>query len=415
VNEEQILLRMAVALAAGLVIGFERGWSERETPEGGRVAGLRTFGLIGLAGGLVALLAILVDVLVATAVSLALAGVLIVAWRAAAGRDLGATTEVGAVVGFALGALAGLGHFAPAMGGAVAVALLLGLKPQLHGWLRGIDRQELFAGLQLVLISVVILPLLPDRGYGPYGALNPARLWWMVVLVAGVSFAGYVANRLLGVRSGLLLSGAVGGLASSTAATMALARRAADAQEAAHAGALAGAIAIAWTMMFLRILVLVAVIAPGLARDLAAPGLAAMAGGVLAALWFWRSDRHRTGAVAAGSPLNLRAALGFAAAMAAVAVAAEAGRAHFGEAGLVAVATLSGLLDTDAISLSVAYQARDGLAPDVAAFAIAVACAVNTVVKAAIVAVVAPRALAVRMAAVLATILAAGAAGWSAA
>jgi uncharacterized membrane protein (DUF4010 family) len=409
---------MAVALAAGLVIGFERGWSERETPEGGRVAGLRTFGLIGLAGGLVAVIAALVDVFVAAAVTLALAGVLIVAWRAAAGRDLGATTEVGAVVAFALGLLAGLGHFVPAMGGAVAVAVLLGLKPQLHGWLRGIDRHELFAGLQLVLIAAVILPLLPDRGYGPYGALNPARLWWMVVLVAGVSFAGYIASRLLGARAGLLLSGALGGLASSTATTMALARRAAGSRTdglQGPVGAVAGAIALAWSVMFLRILVLVAAIAPAVARGLAVPVLAAVAGGILAALWFWRRDRHEAGIVAAGSPLNLRSALAFAAAMAVIAVAAQAGRAMFGDAGLFAVAALSGLLDTDAISLAVAYQTRDGLPAGVAVLAVATACAVNTVVKAGIAAAAGTGALAARVSAVLAAMLSAGLAGWFAA
>ena len=222
----EVLLRFGVALALGLLMGLERGWERRERPEGSRVAGFRTFGLISLLGGVTAYLGAESRVLLLTAVGLALAAVLVAGyWRESEREaDVSATTTVAALVAYGLGALAGLGQLTAASATAVVVTLVLGFKLELHQLLRRIDRAELLATLRLLLISIVLLPVLPDRELGPWAAINPYRIWWMVVLVAGISYVGYFANRILGEERGVMLTGFFGGLASSTAVTLAFAR-----------------------------------------------------------------------------------------------------------------------------------------------------------------------------------------------
>ena len=182
---DETLLRLAVALFAGLLIGTERGWQRRSEAEGRRPAGIRTFGLIGLAGGLWALLGRELGSIVLGMAAGVLGGVLaLVYWLQVRDRDdYGLTTEIAAFVTFALGAAAMQGHLAVAAAGAVVTALLLGLKPPLHGWLERLSALELRGALKLLLISVVVLPVLPDRGYGPWDALNPYTIWLMVVQI----------------------------------------------------------------------------------------------------------------------------------------------------------------------------------------------------------------------------------------
>ncbi len=383
-SETELLYRMAVALVVGLIVGVERGWHEREIPEGRRVAGVRTFTLIGFAGGLAGILGVELGAVVVAALIVAIAAIVLAARLVIASeKDIGATTEVAVVVTFALGAVAALGHFVPAVAGAVASAFLLGTKPILHGWLRGIDQRELFAALQLLLISTVVLPLLPNESFGPFGALNPYRMWWMVVLVAGVSFAGYVAVKLLGSRGGILLTGICGGLVSSTATTLALARRAQDVDVAGHR-MLAAGIGAACTTMLARIVVLAAAIYPPLLAPLIVPFGVALLAGTAATAWLWRgagSTKGNAPDLVPANPLELRAAITFGGILALVLVLAEAGRAYFGPTGLYILAAVSGLVDTDAITLSVAEQTQKQLPYDAAVAAIAIASVANTIVK----------------------------------
>ena len=206
---------LGAALGVGLMVGLERGWRDRDLPEGGRVAGLRTFALIGLLGGLLALLGPAPQLLLASGL-LAVVLLFAVSFRRAfdAAGSLSITTAVAAMATFGLGALAAHGHAVLAVGTAVVVALLLDLKPVLHRWVRLIQPPELNAVLQLGVLSAVVLPLLPNAGYGPYAALNPYQLWLAVVLVAALSLLGHIAMRLRGARQGLLWMGFFGGLAS---------------------------------------------------------------------------------------------------------------------------------------------------------------------------------------------------------
>ncbi|WP_372894075.1 MgtC/SapB family protein, partial [Rhodosalinus sp.] len=284
-DEADLFIRLGLALAIGLLLGLERGWHGREEPEGDRIAGIRTFALTGLLGGVSGWLADLTTPLLPALALLALAGLLAVSYwaRLKEDDDLGLTTEVALLLTFGLGAAAALGAMAPAAAVAVVAALLLSMKRRLHGWVRRIERLELEALFKLALLSVVVLPVLPDRGYGPGEVLNPFEVWWAVVIVAGLSFVGYVAIRLAGARFGMLATGLFGGLASSTSTSLALARLV-KAQETLAAPAAAGTV-VAGSVTFLRILVLVAVFEPALVAPLAVPmGIMAAVGLIGAAL-----------------------------------------------------------------------------------------------------------------------------------
>lgn len=396
-DQIEIFQRLGVALAVGLLIGMERGWHERDVPDGGRMAGLRTFGLIGLAGGLWALLATTLGAVLLGFGFLAVAGVMAVAyWQIAkAERTFGLTTVIAGLVTFALGALAVASFLDVAAAVAAVTALLLGLKPTLHRWLAAIDEGELFAALQLALISLVVLPILPNVGFGPYAALNPYKLWWMVVLIAGISFAGYVAVRVIGVGKGILLTGLFGGLVSSTAVTLSFSRRAKD--DAALAPTLAAGVVIASTIMFPRIGFLVWAIQPSLLPSVVVP-LAAMAlGGVLSGLWLMRKPVATGGAAPEqrlSNPFELKTAITFGALLAGILVLARALHDTFGEAGLYALGVVSGLADVDALTVSASQMAGQGVPAEAAAAAILLAAASNTVVKASLVTGIAGKAMA---------------------
>jgi uncharacterized membrane protein (DUF4010 family) len=196
---------LGVALAIGLLIGIERGWAEREAEEGGRVAGVRTFALIGLLGGAVVLLAKHLGEPLTAFALLALGGFLAVGYMVHARLKpnvIGITAQVAALLTFVLGALAASGEISAAAAAAVVAAVLLSSKPALHRWLGTFRHKELSAGIQLLLLSVVILPLLPNQGYGPWEAVNPYRIWWFVVLIAAISFVGYFVVKEAGTRRG---------------------------------------------------------------------------------------------------------------------------------------------------------------------------------------------------------------------
>ncbi len=402
------LVRLAVALAAGLLIGVERGWRAREAREGTRVAGVRTFGLVGLLGGLWGELAERFDPVFLAAGFLGFAAVVVAGHLAAVrlDRDVGITTVVAALVTFALGALAARGELVVTAAGAVVTALLLSLKPTLHAWLRRLSPADLRGALQLALISVVVLPVLPDRGYGPWQALNPYVLWWMVVLIAAISFAGYAAMRIVGPGRGVLLTGLLGGLVSSTAVTLGFGRLGRD------LGAprlFAAGIVVASATMFPRMLVEVAAVNRALLAQAALP-LGAMAAFGFAAAWMLARDTTgRAPEVPLGNPLRLGQAVQFGLLLAAVTLAAHALDAWLGEEGLYALAAVAGLTDVDAITLSLSRMAHGGLEAAVAVRGMVLAAFVNTAVKAGLAVAVGGRRLGLRVAAALAPAAAAGA------
>ncbi|SFM56609.1 Uncharacterized membrane protein, DUF4010 family [Ectothiorhodospira mobilis] len=378
------LYTLALALALGLLIGLERGWKERLLEEGQRVAGIRTFALIGLLGGVAGLLTLDHGPLLLVLPLATLAAVLIAAHILSQrqDQDMGITGVVASLLTFCFGAMATLGMPRLAAACAVVTAILLGIKPVLHAWVRRLEERELYATFKMLLISVVILPLLPNQGYGPWEALNPHRIWWMVVLIAGISFVGYFAMRIVGERRGILATGLLGGLASSTAVTVNFARIAR--RNPAGSGVLAAGILVAGATMFPRMLAVTWVLNADLGRQLLAPVLVMMGLIYLGAALLWR-DRgsvSSTGRAALHNPFELRPALIFAGLLVAIVLLSRGLSESFGDAGLYLLSLASGLADVDAITLSVADMTRDGLGLPTANLAILIAAFSNSLVKA---------------------------------
>jgi uncharacterized membrane protein (DUF4010 family) len=374
---------LAAALGVGAVVGLERGWRDRQRGEGGRVAGLRTFALLGLLGGVLGVLSIPLGVWPVTCGLIGLSLLTSMSYREGvrAYGSLSATNSVAALLTYALGALAGIGQADLAIGAAVVVAVLLNLKPTLHHWLQLVEHRELSAALQLLVLSAVILPLLTNTAYGPYGALNPYLLWWAVVLVAALSLGGHIAMRLTGPARGIFWTGVLGGLASSTAVTLALARRAKE-QPMLSSAAAAGILA-ACGMMFFRVSVIVFSIQPELGVRLGIPMIAS--GVTLLGLSTWRWRRYEAKENEIQKPENiaifdLGTALAFGAFLGVMAILIQAATQWLGSAGLYMTATLSGLVDVDAITV-MRMQAVGSLASQAAQTAVGLAIAANMVAK----------------------------------
>ncbi len=380
------LVGLAVALFAGVVIGVERGWRRREDPEGSRVAGVRTIVLIGLAGGVTGLIGGQAGALIMAAGAIGVVAVLLLrAWQSwQRSPDIGSTTLVACLLTYLLGALATTGQPVAAGAAAVLAAWVLSLKAPLHTWLVRLEREELFGGLQLLLIAVVILPMLPDRGFGPYDAINPFRLWSFVTIIAAVSVAAYVAIKLLGPGRGILFAAVAGGMVSSTATSISLARQARD--QPGLATTLGAGIVMATTVTYVRVGVIAALVDQSLARAMV-PTLGAMiVTGVALVLVLLRLGRTDTpSATVPAGVFHLGTAINMGIALALILILARSLHDRLGAAGLYVVSVAAGLADVDAVTLSSAELAAGGMAARVAIGAILLAIASNAVVKAGIV------------------------------
>jgi uncharacterized membrane protein (DUF4010 family) len=388
------LLDLGLALAVGLLIGTERGWQVRTAAEGSRIAGIRTFGLIGLLGGLWGLLgAQLGDVLLGFAFA-ALTAILIFAHMAEQreDRDYGITTLIAALVTFALGALAVRDFPLVAAAGAVATATLLNLKPVLHRWLLQLEGQELQGGLKLLLISVVLLPVLPNQGYGPGEALNPYEIWWLVVLIAALSYAGYFAMKLAGTHHGVMLTGLLGGLVSSTAVTLNFSRLA---QHVDLPKVLAAGILLASATMFSRVALEIGIVNRALLPVLIAPLLIMTIAAITGVAWLWRKREHNAVGeeMQRPKPLELLPALQFGVLLTVIMLLTQLAHNNLGEYGIYVLAAISGLADVDAITLSMARLAHGELDHAVAGRAVIIALLANTLSKSTLILLIAGRRL----------------------
>ncbi len=359
-----VFARLGLALALGLLVGLQRQRSESE------LAGIRTFPLATAFGTVCGLLALEHGGWVLLAGLLSMAAALVVGNVAkirASAPDPGLTTEVTLLLMFTLGAYLVTGHLSVAVALGGAIAILLQFKEPMHRWAHQLGDADFRAILQFVLISLIILPVLPDRAYGPYQVLNPRNIWWMVVLIVGMNLAGYIAHKLLGARTGAALSGLLGGLISSTATTVSTSRRSHGKRASVAVDTVV--ILIASTVVFARVLVEIAVVAPDALR-LTAPPLATLFAVLLLlslASWLWAhpgSDNTRTETPSdSGNPSELRTAIVFGGLYALVLFAVAAAKHLLGDHGLYLVAVLSGLTDMDAITLSTSRLMQDGRLP----------------------------------------------------
>lgn len=339
----------AISLAIGLLIGLER---ERKPDV---KAGLRTFALVAMLGCLAALLAQKADSGWVLAVGLLMVGGMMIAAHAAdpqEDNDPGTTSSVALMLCYGLGALVWYGHATLAVMLAIATTILLYFKAQLEGFTRSLTHKDLISILQFGVLSFVVLPILPDENFGPFGTFNPHQIWWMVVLIAGVSLAGYAALRAVGARHGAPLLGFFGGMASSTATTMVFARHAAADEELVRTATIV--ILLANLTVLLRMVIVAAFVAPQLVRPLALVLGGGVVLGLLAAAWGWRhlSRREELPMPDVSNPTELRTALTFGVIYAAVLFLAAWLQEMAGDKGLYLVALASGLTDVDAIALS---------------------------------------------------------------
>ncbi|MGZ8193382.1 MAG: MgtC/SapB family protein, partial [Methylobacter sp.] len=285
---------------------------------------------------------------------------------------------------------------------------LLGFKPLLHAWLKKLEQHELDATLKLLLISVVMLPILPDQGYGPWAAFNPYYIWWMVVLIAGISYLGYFAIKIVGNQHGPVLTGALGGLVSSTAVTIDLSKL--STQYPNMENALAAGILTACATMFARTLLLTSVMNTTLFRMLLPALLVMSIFTYLVAFLLWQNARgFRTSEeITLKNPFQLGMALKFGAFLVVIMLLSKLLKVYFGDIGTYFLAATSGLADVDPITLSMAQMNKEGLAASVAARAILIAVAVNSGIKGIFSWVIGGRALALRVGSTLVAAVIAG-------
>ena len=384
----ELISRLALALGIGLVIGLERGWRARDEQAGSRTAGIRTFTISGMLGGVVGALGQELGGVgggIVIGFGLAAYGAVMAMFcleENRADKRYSATTLVAAILTFALGAYALVGNIHAAAALAVAAAAILALREPIHGWVKRITWPELRSGLVLLAMSFVVLPILPDDPIGPYGGVNPREVWLIAIVLAAVSFAGYAGAKYFGESRGVLLAGLAGGLASSTAVTLANARRAAEGEGTPRL--LAAGVALASAVMFVRMCVIVFAINAELLRLIAPPLLAAaaVAGGFAVVAAYWHSGEQEEMSVALRNPFAFWPVVGFALFLGCVMMISRAIGEWAGAAGAIVGAAAVGLADVDAVTVSMARLSPATLSHRDAVLAILAAATANTVTKA---------------------------------
>jgi uncharacterized membrane protein (DUF4010 family) len=387
VMDLDIFERLALAIAIGAVVGVERHWRERDEAAGARTAGLRTFTLIGMTGGVTGLIAgstplsnLSAAILIAVVFAVLSSVIATFHYREqVAEGDFSVTSVIAAMLTFLLGVVALVGDKSVASAGGVVLVTVLASREFLHGFMRRLSWSELKSAIILLAMTFVILPLVPSEPIGPFGGISPANTWILVILLAGISFAGYVAVKILGNRRGELVAGVVGGLVSSTGTTLANARRAAAGTDGltVAAGALGAS-----SVSCIRTGVLVALLGTTLQWALL-PALLTMAAVMIAyALLLARKGSNQHPEQAPKNPFEFDSVLVMVLILVGVGFLARAASAWFGEQGLLVVSLLSGFADVDATTVTVTGMLHM-LDADVASTAIAIAVASNTLAKSA--------------------------------
>lgn len=403
VSGEHLIWNLFIALLLGAIVGTQRGWVMRNSVEGSRVAGIRTFSLVGLLGGLVGILAKIYTPLLLGFALIALVILACIAFviQQKKSEDISITGVVSLVITFVLGSLSVSGEAVLAAAAAVITAVVLDNKKELHQALQRLQEYELDAALRLLLISIVLLPLLPNQAYGPWKALNPYEIWWMVVLIASISFVGYFAIKIGGAKRGILFTSVFAGLSSSTALTLQFSQL--SREQANISPLLVSGILLSCGTMFPRLLIVLSVLNPQLVTLLWPIVLVMMVALYLPAWWIWRrsaiekieQSNKQT------NPLALQSALFFGVVLAVIMLLSHALSDLFGNAGVLILSALSGITDVDAISLALGRQSTQTLSVTTAAIGILIAASVNTIVKMGMVVAIGDKALWTKVAPVM--------------
>ncbi|HYD71659.1 MAG TPA: DUF4010 domain-containing protein [Candidatus Binatia bacterium] len=380
--------RLGMALGIGFLVGVEREWKHRDAAEGARAAGVRTHAIIGLMGGISAAMLPAIGQIgfAALAVAFAAALILFKLRETEIDNDISVTGTIASLLVFALGAYAVVGSVTVAGASGVALAGLLAFKQSIHGWVDKLTWKELRSALLILAATAIALPLLPDRTIDIWGAINPRELWLLTILVAGASFAGYVAVRLLGEDVGLFAGAAAGSLVSSTVVTAELGRRVRGGETAPALAAAAASLAAAISVARVGVLIFIAaaVVLPQVAPALAAATLTFLAAAFAIRRFAGEAKGVGDGREQLHSPLEVWSVLKFAAFLGAVIIVGRIIAETFGEAGLLPFAATAGLADVDAVALAAGSLVRGGLEPSVGGHAVLIAVLVNTFSKAGI-------------------------------
>jgi len=382
-NHNELLSRLAVSLAIGLLVGLERGWRTRDEEDHQRTAGFRTFALSGLLGGVTGALSLQAGgSLIGFVFIIYAAAFAAFHWlEAKAEQNMSVTSVVAGMLTFLLGTMAVTGELLVAVACAVAITILLALRDQLHRWVATLTWPEIRAVLILLAMSFLLLPILPNRTIDPWNSINPYEIWLLAILIAAISFSGYVAVRVFGDQLGLVLTAIAGGLASSTATTLAFARL--GRAHPASARLLSAGILLSGVVMMIRV-GSVAVALNGPLLTLLAPPLVGAAA-ILAlgsAILLFRNTKQENPDLRIDNPLAIGTALKLAAFIAGVMLAVELLRGMFGNFGVLIVAAFSGVADVDAVTISMARMGGKDIDLNTTVRGILIAVAVNTGSKA---------------------------------
>ncbi len=379
-----VFQQLGVALALGTLIGLER---ERRYQVDNRVSsgGIRTFALVGLMGALAYMLSAYSIAIFAVLTSGFLA-LLVASYVLSAKNEgrFGMTSEVAAILVYINGILSAMGMYLVATSVALAVLLILFFKDPLHKWAKHLQDQEIISTLQFIIIAFVILPLLPNKAFGPYDFFNPYIVWLMVVFISGISFLSYIAIRLLGARKGIVATGFFAGFISSTALAFSFSGDSKKNQHIINPYVLA--VVVASTAMFFRVIVEVIVLNVELIKLLIIPFSAMGIVGILSSIFIWHRGRKTPEAIEKDiiklkSPFSIMPAVKFAAFFALILFLSNFANATMGDRGLYLTSLLSGFIDVDAITVSVANLSKTDVSHTSAVFAITIAAMANTVTK----------------------------------
>ena len=371
-------MSIATALACGLLIGIERGWKLREQKAGSRVAGVRTFSMLGLGSGIAGLVGQLGHPIVAGAIAVGAVATVVIAYSRELRNHHDSTSAVAAIVTIAIGFLAGSGEPSLAIACAAVAVAILALRTELHGFVERLDEQDVKALARYAVIAGAVLPFLPNGHYGPFGAWNPQKLWLVVVLVTGFSFLGYVANRIFGERNGTIATALIGGAYSSTAVTQSLAQRLGREE---HGGAEPAGIALATAVMYLRVTLLVGILATRALVPFAILIFPAFVVSAIGGWWLYRKAPTSAAPIPPGNPIAILPALGFLAFVAIAAVAARWAQGHFGESGLAGLLLITGTMDVDTAIITLGGLDPKAIGASLAALGLAGAVFANMSVK----------------------------------
>lgn len=380
------LIGLGLSLALGLLVGVQRGWAQRKEAAGTRFAGVRTFGLFGLIGGIAAIITPFAAPLSLILLGATAALVVLGYWRTSrsGATAVSGTASLVGLLTVACGYMAGTGALAAASAATGCIVLLLALRGPLHGLVRSLDEREVMAIGRFALIALVILPLLPDTPFGPFDAWRPRSLWLVVVMVSGFSFAGYMAAKWLGPAKGMLATAVAGSVVSSTAVTGAMAARHRAGDD--DTDLLNAAIALASAVMFARVMVLTAVLAQFALPTLALGAVPGLLVSLSAAGWL-RSRAARTGTTPPDgmklrNPFDIGPALLLTVLVMVMTVVARWVLAHFGDRGLAVVLAISGTVDVDSAIITMGSLAPGMLTPRIAGLVLLPPIMLNTLFKA---------------------------------